>query len=185
MSPGCLASYRLACVVFLAIATSLLSAVSAQVLLKVVEQRSFIMACRKIKHWMGTFSRSFSSRRAFFQFEACRGSSGQNYLQDVTRISSSETGVQPPSEEPTENESDNAATTLLSFRLPLLTPKSLLSKFGSSEKMEASVSPPTTKRQSSGGRSKRFSAAFSFLTSPKRAALCPFGPLGIAIQHAT
>ncbi|MCO5568083.1 hypothetical protein L7F22_021778 [Adiantum nelumboides] len=84
-------------------------------------------------------------------------------------ISSSGTGARPPPKAQNADESDSAATFVSSFRLPLLTPRSLLSKFGSSEKVDASDSPTTTTRQSSGGRSKRFSTAFSFLSPPKRA----------------
>lgn len=61
----------------------------------------------------------------------------------------------------------NPTTPTSSFRMPLLTPRCLLSKFGSSEKVDLFASPTTTGRLSS-GRSGRFSAAFSFLTSPKK-----------------
>ncbi|MCO5557782.1 hypothetical protein L7F22_011353 [Adiantum nelumboides] len=84
-------------------------------------------------------------------------------------IASSEKGARPPPKAQSEDELDSAATFVSSFRLPLLTPRSLLSKFGSSEKVDAFDSPTTTIQQSSGGRSKRFSAAFSFLSPPKRA----------------
>ncbi|KAH7439264.1 hypothetical protein KP509_04G052800 [Ceratopteris richardii] len=67
-----------------------------------------------------------------------------------------------------KNVSENVVMpTATSFRYPLLTPRSLMSKFGSSEKMDACDSPPKSRRlSSSGSRSRRLSSAFSFLSSP-------------------
>lgn len=69
-----------------------------------------------------------------------------------------------------DDEPCNPITPTSSRRIPLLTPRSLLLKFGSSEKLVS----PTAGRLSS-GRSGRFATALSFLASPRRAGTTSFG----------